>query len=499
MLRSAALSGVCHQMLQQHLLRADGQEDLCFAIWHPSTGSRRKTALIGNPVLPRPGERHVHGTASFETAYFLRAAEEARVNGGGLAFLHSHPAGSSWQDMSAPDRNTEQRHASRARAITGLPLVGLTMAGDGKLSARFWERVDRSTYKRCDCESVRMIGEQLQACWHPRLRPKPAVTEQQIRTVSAWGDDVQADLARLRVGIVGAGSVGAMVAEALARSGVQDIALIDFDTVEMKNLDRLIHATELDARLWRSKVETLTRALRTVATAADARIRPVEYSVVEEDGFRAALDCDVLFSCVDRPWPRAALNYLAFAHLIPVVDAGIRIVVGKTGHLRIASWRAHIATPGRRCLECLGQFSRGDTAAERDGSLDDPRYIEGLPKNHRLALRQNVFAFSQGAAALAMEQFLRMIVAPGGLPNVGAQRHQFKLGTTDCEIGGCDTTCIYATCVGTGDESLQRFLPTGKHDRAEDVREERAAQQRKSAVRIRRWADDRLLQLRARL
>jgi hypothetical protein len=91
------------------------------------------------------------------------------------------------------------------------------------------------------------------------------------------------------------------------------------------------------------------------------------------------------------------------------------------------------------------------------------------------------------------------VVAPGGLPNVGAQRHQFKLGTTDCEIGGCDTTCIYATCVGTGDESLQRFLPTGKHDRAEDVREERAAQQRKSAVRIRRWADDRLHQLRARL
>lgn len=499
MLHSAALPDGCHQTLRRHLLRPDGQEDLCFAIWHPSTGSRRKTALIGEPVLPRPGERHVHGTASFETAYFLRAAEEARVAGGGLAFLHSHPAGSSWQDMSAPDRDTEHRHASRAKAITGFPLVGLTMAGDEKLSARFWERVGRSAYKRCDCENVRVISEQLQACWHPRLRPKPRVTEQQIRTVSAWGDDIQADLARLRVGVVGAGSVGAMVAESLARSGVQDIALIDFDTVEIKNLDRLVHATELDARLCRSKVETLTRALRTVATADYAHIHPVEFSVVEEGGFREALDCDVLFSCVDRPWPRATLNYLAFAHLIPVVDAGIRIVVGKTGHLRIASWRAHVATPGRRCLECLGQFSRGDIAAERDGSLDDPRYIEGLPKDHQLVLRQNVFAFSQGAAALATEQFLRMVIAPGGLADVGAQRHQFKLGTTDCEIGGCDTSCIYATSVGSGDDSLQRFLPTGKHDRAEDVREERVKQQRKPAVRIRRWVEDRLLQLRGRL
>src|SRR6188472_125556 len=247
MLLSAALSGTCHRGLRQHLLRSDHQEDLCFAVWRPSTGSHRKTALVSELVLPQPGERHVHGTASFETAYFLRAAEVARATGGGLAFLHSHPGGSSWQDMSAPDRDTESRHASRTRAITGLPLVGLTMAGDGSLSARFWERIGRSTYHRRDCESVRVAGEQIATCWHPQLRPKPEITDQQIRTVSAWGDDIQADLARLRIGVVGAGSVGAMVTEALARSGVQDITLIDFDTIEFKNLDRLIHATELDA------------------------------------------------------------------------------------------------------------------------------------------------------------------------------------------------------------------------------------------------------------
>jgi hypothetical protein len=290
-----------------------------------------------------------------------------------------------------------------------------------------------------------------------------------------------------------------MVGEALARSGVQDITLIDFDTIELKNLDRLIHATKLDARVWRSKVETLTRALKTVATAAEPRIHPVEFSVVEEDGFSKALDCDVLFSCVDRPWPRAALNYMAYAHLIPVVDAGIRIVTTKSERLRIASWRAHVAAPGRRCLECLGQFSRGDIAAERDGSLDDPSYIETLPRDHRLALRQNVFAFSQGAAALAMEQFLRMIIAPGGLPSIGAQRHQFKLGTTDCEVGKCDTTCIYGGAIGNGDASLQTFLPTGEHTRAEEVRRERSEAQSKPIVRVKRWADDRLLQLRDRL
>jgi hypothetical protein len=290
-----------------------------------------------------------------------------------------------------------------------------------------------------------------------------------------------------------------MVAESLVRSGVQDLTLIDFDTVEMKNLDRLVHATELDARLWRSKVESLARALRLAATAKDPRIHPIELSVVESEGFNAAMDCDVLFSCVDRPWPRFALNYLAYGHLIPVIDAGIRIVVTSSERLRIASWRAHIASPGRCCLECLGQFKRGDVTAERDGSLDDPSYIEGLPKDHPLLLRQNVFAFSQGAASLAMEQFLRMVVAPGGLANVGAQRHQFKLGTTTCDHQGCEAGCIYAACASTGDDSLGKFAPTGSHALAEAVQVERAQKQRKAPVRVKRLADDWLTQLRNRL
>jgi hypothetical protein len=283
-----------------------------------------------------------------------------------------------------------------------------------------------------------------------------------------------------------------MVAESLARSGVQDITLIDFDTVEVANLDRLVHATELDARLSRSKVETLSRALKAVATAAEPNIRSLESSVVENRGFKAALDCDVIFSCVDRPWPRAALNYIAYAHLVPVVDVGIRILTTKSERLRIASWRSHVATPERCCLECLGQFNRGDVTAERDGSLDDPSYIQGLPRDHHLVLRQNVFAFSQGAAALAMEQFLRMVVAPGGLSDIGAQRHQFKLGTTDCDIGKCDTTCIYSASQASGDESLSTFLPTGTHTRAEQVREERAEAQQVPTVRFKRWIDDRL-------
>lgn len=496
---SVALSTEVHRSLQRHLLRADRQEDLCFAIWRPSYGRGRSSALISDLVMPQEGERHVHGTASFESAYFLRAAEVARASGAGLAFLHSHPNGRSWQWMSEPDIKTETSHAPRAQTITSLPLLGLTMAGDGQLSARLWERVGRREYDRIDCENVRIVGGQLEVCWNPKLRPAPVATAAQLRTVSAWGDAVQADLARLKVGVIGAGSVGAMVAESLARTGVERILLLDFDTVEIKNLDRLIHATSLDAHLHRAKVDSLASALRDSTTAANPEIGALELSVAEEDGFRAALDCDVLFSCVDRPWPRAVLNYIAMAHLIPVVDAGIRIKRKIDGSLRMASWRAHIAAPGRRCLECLGQYNSGDVPVEKDGSLDDPAYIAALPSDHPLAARQNVFAFSHSAAAQAIEQFLRMIVAPCGLADVGAQRHQFKLGTTDLESATCESTCIYPPIIASGEYSFEQFLPTSTHRVAEGVRRERAAKQRRPSVRIADAIDRGLTAVRGRL
>jgi molybdopterin/thiamine biosynthesis adenylyltransferase len=140
-----------------------------------------------------------------------------------------------------------------------------------------------------------------------KLVPPPRFKEELQRTVSAWGEKVQSRLARLRIGIVGLGSVGSIIAEALARTGIQSLVLIDFDIVERANLDRILHATKRDSALGRFKVETIARAIRKSATGDGFTVLPVPYSVAEEEGFRAALDCDVLFCCVDRPLGRSVL------------------------------------------------------------------------------------------------------------------------------------------------------------------------------------------------
>ena len=333
---SAALTETTHADLLRHLLRDDGQEDVCFAVWFPSEGATRTTALLAAPILPKDGDRRVHGNASFLPPYLERALATAMSAGGGLAFLHSH-GGPGWQGMSEDDVHAERPIAAQAQAATGLPLVGLTAGTDGAWSARFWPKTAPRTYALRPCENVRVVGIGLRITWHPVLQPVPAFRPALERTTSAWGPHAQGNLARLAVGIVGVGSVGSLVSEAIVRTGVQSVGLLDFDSVEERNLDRLLHASAHD--VGSAKVDVVARALKQSATARDFRIGTSEASVVEEAGFRFALDHDVLFSCVDRPWPRSVLNSIAVAHLIPVVDGGIQVRVTKAGRLRSADWR----------------------------------------------------------------------------------------------------------------------------------------------------------------
>ena len=126
---SVAMSAATANELRSHVDRPDGQEDICLCTYRPSTGSTRTTALLTSVITPEPGERHVHGNASIEGDYVLRAAIVAHERGDGLALCHSHPGARGWQSMSAPDFDAESSYANLVRELTGHPLVGITYAG----------------------------------------------------------------------------------------------------------------------------------------------------------------------------------------------------------------------------------------------------------------------------------------------------------------------------------------------------------------------------------
>ena len=65
-------------------------------------------------------------------------------------------------------------------------------------------------------------------------------TRQELRDALAarHGDGLQAKLEAARVAVCGLGGLGSNVATALARAGVGHLQLIDFDRVEITNLNR---------------------------------------------------------------------------------------------------------------------------------------------------------------------------------------------------------------------------------------------------------------------
>ena len=472
---SVAITEQVEAEARRHLLRADEQEDICFALWHPSTGRSRITALVERLILPLPGERNLHGNASFNSEYLERALTEAVAAGAGLAMMHSHPHGRGWQDMSADDIRAEQGNAGAVFGATGRPFVGLTLAGNGAWSARFWARTAPRTYPRASCATVRIVGEKLTAHYMDQLARRPKSTAQQVRTISAWGAECQAHLARLRIGVIGAGSVGGVVADALGRIGIEDVMTLDFDFIETHNLDRLLYATRAD--VGRLKVQVLSEHLEARATASPFRVEGLPFAIYEEEGFRAALDCDFLISCVDRPWGRQVLNLIAYAHLIPVVDGGVAVRTNRLGKLAGADWRAHTATVGRPCLECLGQYDPAFVQLERQGMLDDPSYIGGLPPDHPLKMRENVYPFALSCGSFQLLQALAYIVAPLGLSNPGPQLYHFVGGFMEPPEPerSCEPSCLFHALTAKGydcgyvvtgprptnlPQSVKRFRPT---------------------------------------
>lgn len=112
-----------------------------------------------------------------------------------------------------------------------------------------------------------------------------------------YGDGARLTLHRCRVAVIGVGGVGSWAVEALARSGIGNLTLIDFDHVAVSNVNRQIQA--LESTLGMAKVQALQARIRDINPAC--RVTTIEEFVTEENlatlippsGFDAVIDaCD---------------------------------------------------------------------------------------------------------------------------------------------------------------------------------------------------------------
>jgi|GEM_PF-1025816 len=187
----------------------------------------------------------------------------------------------------------------------------------------------------------------------PTNRPRPkkeCLLERQRldRQVLAFGEAGREQLKNIKVGIIGGGGTGSIIAEGICRLGVKDIVLVDADRIELSNLNRWQGGTMAD--IDRLKVNVL--AERLVEMAPDVKVTSVAESVLSDDGVTALKDCDCILGCVDAHHVRYFLNRFSMQYLIPFLDCSTGIIMQDGDISKIGSRIVAVIPSVTRCLDC---------------------------------------------------------------------------------------------------------------------------------------------------
>ncbi len=139
------------------------------------------------------------------------------------------------------------------------------------------------------------------------------------RSEALLGAQAMAALASARVLIVGVGGVGSWCAEALVRTGVKQLTLVDDDRIAPSNLNRQCPATA--ATLGELKVEAMRSRL--AAISPDAQVTAVAQRLAEDEAefpVRVA-DFDLVVDAIDSVVSKAELMLAATTAGVPIVSS----------------------------------------------------------------------------------------------------------------------------------------------------------------------------------
>lgn len=172
------------------------------------------------------------------------------------------------------------------------------------------------------------------------------------------GIDGQQRLLDARILLIGVGGLGSPVAMYLAAAGVGEITLVDFDSVDLTNLQRqIVHRMDSIGEL---KTDSARRTLHSLNP--ECRINTIT-ELLDETGMREQVkQHDVVIDATDNFTTRFMINQHCVDEQTPLVSgAAIR-------------WEGQISTftnrPGTPCYHCLyGQDGEEDESCTENGVL----------------------------------------------------------------------------------------------------------------------------------
>ena len=142
--------------------------------------------------------------------------------------------------------------------------------------------------------------------------------DQFLRTQMLLGEDAMAALHRSHVAVFGLGGVGSYAVEALARSGVGELTLIDDDVVSPTNLNRQLEA--LHSTIGQRKTDAVAARCRDINPGILLHPICARYDAEHREMFFSAR-YDYIIDAIDTVSSKLDLIQTALARDIPILSA----------------------------------------------------------------------------------------------------------------------------------------------------------------------------------
>lgn len=349
------------ERLHAHLFQPNEDEQAAYAFVTPADGSDSLRLLVHHLVLLQP-ENFIEQSGVYlevQPQIAAQIAEHAIEGSFSLIEIHSHPF--SDDDVRFSETDTDY-------ALPRFRWFAEQVAGQSSGRAPFHHAMLVLGVRSADvlvfdrAANAMEPGRRVIVLEAP-LRSLPATgyvlpsdaddgyATRISRQVAAFGAEGQRRLAALKVGIVGLGGIGGLLANELALLGVRRFVLIDHDRIDATNLNRFVGGAFADVQAATLKIDVIARAISQIDPGA--QVERLAEALPSAAAAHALRDVDVLFGCTDNHGSRLLLNTLSAQYLLPYIDIGTGIFTDGHGRITEAGGQYRVLLPGRFCLSCI--------------------------------------------------------------------------------------------------------------------------------------------------
>jgi len=227
------------------------------------------------------------------------------------------------------------------------------------------------------------------------------------RAARLLGDDGVARLAGSTVTVFGVGGVGSFAAEALVRTGVGRVILVDYDRICVTNVNRQIHA--MKGTLGKPKAEVMAERLRLVNPDATIEAR-TEFYGAETSARLLVPEPDVVIDAID--------NMAAKMHLIATcLREKIRIVSAMGAAARLDPTQVRVADLSETRIDPFARALRHNLRRKYDFDFGKPVGVHAV-YSEEPPLAPHALAYDDGAFRC---------VCPGGQNGVNDCEHKNRV------------------------------------------------------------------------